>query len=459
MASSSNAMLRLDGYRFARVGEFLERADNTARLLDVKYHVRLPTVADVGGVVDYYQWLAILRVVGARRAYRVLFKGPVQPAHVAELLIVRTEFPRSLAFCYQQITAHLDAIVSQDAEAAAEAKRQAHSLFADLRFGRIDQIIGKRPARIPDRPDPAYRSLGVADRARAICSRRVTTMQMQFHRPRHGLSLRRSRRPDHPGVAPVAGDCRRAGRRRLAGRCGRQAAAACVCRRIRQSPGDAYHRPQGGLDAPQGARACRYLRPAWCPPRPRIVSADVFHLPCTDRTLPRRRSSSWRESSAGPGSELEQLQRLANAIRDRMDCQPGRSCVERSAADAFAAGAGACRRSGTRADRAARALEVPARYVSGYLYSAETSAGVCHAWSEVFLNDLGWVGFDATHRGIRDERYVRIASGRDYRDAAAVRGVYLGGVAEAVEVTRNASQRSATQSQTSSGQSQRQTNS
>ncbi len=138
----SNTMLRLDGFRFARVGVFLERADNTARLLDVKYHVRLPQVTDVGGVVDYYQWLAILRVVGARRAYRVLFKGPVQPAHVAELLIVRTEFPRSLAFCYQQITQHLDAIVSQDAHAAAEVKRQAHSLFADLRFGRIDQIIG-----------------------------------------------------------------------------------------------------------------------------------------------------------------------------------------------------------------------------------------------------------------------------------------------------------------------------
>ncbi len=137
----SNAMLRLDGFRFARVGVFLERADNTARLLDVKYHVRLPHVSDVGGVVDYYQWLAILRVVGARRAYRVLFKGPVQPAHVAELLIVRTEFPRSLAFCYQQITMHMDAIVSQGPNAAAEAKRQAHSLYADLRFGRIEEII------------------------------------------------------------------------------------------------------------------------------------------------------------------------------------------------------------------------------------------------------------------------------------------------------------------------------
>ena len=76
----------------------------------MKYHVRLPQVSDVGGVVDYYQWLAILKVVGARRAYRVLYKGRVEPAQVAELLITRNVFPRSLAFCYEQITHHLEAI-------------------------------------------------------------------------------------------------------------------------------------------------------------------------------------------------------------------------------------------------------------------------------------------------------------------------------------------------------------
>jgi uncharacterized alpha-E superfamily protein len=137
----SNTMLRLDGFHFVRVGQFLERADNTARLLDVKYHVRLPRVSDVGGGVDYYQWLAILRVVGGRRAYRVLFKGVVQPAHVAELLVVREEFPRSLAFCYLQISNNLVAIDSQNHKLAAEALRQAHSLYSDLRFSSIEQII------------------------------------------------------------------------------------------------------------------------------------------------------------------------------------------------------------------------------------------------------------------------------------------------------------------------------
>lgn len=137
----SNNMLRRDGFHFTRVGQFLERADNTARLLDVKYHVRLAQVSDVGGVVDYYQWLAILRVVGARRAYRVLFKGVVEPARVAELLITNGVFPRSLAFCYEQITSHLEAIESQDPHLAAEAKRQANSLYADLQYATVDKII------------------------------------------------------------------------------------------------------------------------------------------------------------------------------------------------------------------------------------------------------------------------------------------------------------------------------
>ena len=137
----SNGMLRRDSFHFIRTGQFLERADNTARLLDVKYHVQLPEVTDVGGVVDYYQWLAILRVVGARRAYRVLFKGRVQPAHVAELLISRTEFPRSLAFCYEQITQHVDALQAQDPQRAADPKRRAHAMYAHLRFANIGTVI------------------------------------------------------------------------------------------------------------------------------------------------------------------------------------------------------------------------------------------------------------------------------------------------------------------------------
>lgn len=137
----ANTMLRMDGFHFTRLGQFLERADNTARLLDVKYHVQLPSVNDVGGVIDHYQWLAILRVVAARRAYRVLFKGVVEPRHVAELLVLRPEFPRSLRYCYEHLASHLDQISGQDPQRSAEAKRLANALHVQLRYARIEQIM------------------------------------------------------------------------------------------------------------------------------------------------------------------------------------------------------------------------------------------------------------------------------------------------------------------------------
>lgn len=137
----ANSMLRKDGFHFVRLGQFLERADNSARLLDVKYHVRLPDVRDVGGVVDYYQWLAVLKALGARRAYRVLYKGRVEPTQVAELMILRPEFPRSLVFSFEQIVRHLDGIAVHDPERSADAKRLAHSQYAELRFGRIEPIV------------------------------------------------------------------------------------------------------------------------------------------------------------------------------------------------------------------------------------------------------------------------------------------------------------------------------
>ncbi len=137
----ANTMLRRDGFHFSRLGQFLERADNTARLLDVKYHVELPSVNDVGGVIDHYQWLAVLRVLAARRAYRVLFKGVVEPHLVAELLILRPEFPRSLRFCYEHLCTHLDQISGQDAQRSAESKRMANAMDVQLRYARVEQIM------------------------------------------------------------------------------------------------------------------------------------------------------------------------------------------------------------------------------------------------------------------------------------------------------------------------------
>jgi uncharacterized alpha-E superfamily protein len=96
-------MMRNDVYDFARLGTFVERADNTARILDVKYYVLLPSALHVGSSLDNVQWETILRSVSAQRAYRWLHGVDSAPAAIAELLILDSRMPRSLVFCYRKI--------------------------------------------------------------------------------------------------------------------------------------------------------------------------------------------------------------------------------------------------------------------------------------------------------------------------------------------------------------------
>ena len=89
-------MLRDDGTWFLRLGSAIERGDNTARLLDVKYYLLLPPGQEVGGALDRDQWTTILHIVSAKTAYRHIYRGPLQPWLVADFLIFRPEMPRSL---------------------------------------------------------------------------------------------------------------------------------------------------------------------------------------------------------------------------------------------------------------------------------------------------------------------------------------------------------------------------
>ncbi len=101
-------MLRNDSYDFARLGTFLERADNTARILDVKYYVLLPSASFVGSSLDNVQWETILRSVSAQRAYRWLNQGDSNPVWIADFLIHDRRLPRSLTFCYAKIVGNLN---------------------------------------------------------------------------------------------------------------------------------------------------------------------------------------------------------------------------------------------------------------------------------------------------------------------------------------------------------------
>jgi len=130
-------MLRDDAFRFLRLGTFIERADNTARLLDVKYEELLPTQEE-GGNVDYYEWSAVLRSVSAFQAYQKVFSDAIEPSRVAELLILRCDMPRSLHACYDEILPILEQL---QGKRAIEATRMAGELHAKLRYGKMSQLF------------------------------------------------------------------------------------------------------------------------------------------------------------------------------------------------------------------------------------------------------------------------------------------------------------------------------
>ena len=138
--SAYRTMLRNDAYWFTRVGVFIERADATARLLDVKYHVLLPPEAQVGGSLDYFQWSSILRAVSAQTSYHWVYRQALKPWLVADLMILNPQMPRSLAACYENITRNLDQIAQGYGRQGA-AQRQARAMFTRLESADIDEVI------------------------------------------------------------------------------------------------------------------------------------------------------------------------------------------------------------------------------------------------------------------------------------------------------------------------------
>ncbi len=140
-------------------------------------------------------------------------------------------------------------------------------------------------------------------------------------------------------------------------------------------------------------------------------------------------------AAAAAGAPAEGLLELAQAVCEVVRYQPGATTVADTAVTALARGEGVCQDQAHVYLACCRALELPARYVSGYLDAGHASDIASHAWVDVWLGDaVGWFGLDVTHRRPIDERYCRLAVGRDYLDAAPVRGVRRGGGQETLEV-------------------------
>ncbi len=127
-------MLRTESYWFMRLGSMIERADNTARLLDVKYYLLLPKGERVGGTLDRDQWNTILQIVSARLAYRLLYPQGLRPWLVADLLVFRRELPRSLRFTVAEtveLLAEFGARTGRQGEADRLARQRLSALETD----------------------------------------------------------------------------------------------------------------------------------------------------------------------------------------------------------------------------------------------------------------------------------------------------------------------------------------
>jgi uncharacterized alpha-E superfamily protein len=139
---TAGTMLMDEALHFMRLGTFLERADNTARLVDVKFHA---VQSDFFGAAsekdqeyDFYHWSAILRSVSGFEIYRKVYRDVIKPERVADLLILRADMPRSLHASLNEVVSNL-AMVANDQ--SAETQRRAGKLRADLQYGHIDEIL------------------------------------------------------------------------------------------------------------------------------------------------------------------------------------------------------------------------------------------------------------------------------------------------------------------------------
>ena len=138
--SAYRTMLRNDAYWFSRLGVFMERADNTARILDVKYHLLLPAHQHVGGPLDYFQWAAILRSVSALTAYRWVYRESLKPWLIADLLLLNKQMPRSLASCYDNLVTNLD-LIARAYGRQGPAQRLARGIRTRLDNSGMDGIF------------------------------------------------------------------------------------------------------------------------------------------------------------------------------------------------------------------------------------------------------------------------------------------------------------------------------
>ncbi|WP_209425893.1 transglutaminase family protein [Pararhodobacter sp. SW119] len=155
-------------------------------------------------------------------------------------------------------------------------------------------------------------------------------------------------------------------------------------------------------------------------------------------TSPTRADAALTElAQSATGDALTLAHALADAVADAIAYRPGATHAHTTAAEALALGEGVCQDHAHALIACARVRDMPARYVSGYLFADAQGNDheAAHAWAEVWVDGLGWIGFDPANRCCPDDRYIRLGAGSDARAAAPIRGIARGSGVESLEVT------------------------
>ena len=173
-----------------------------------------------------------------------------------------------------------------------------------------------------------------------------------------------------------------------------------------------------------------------------MVGAHGGHLPLwyfacdTALTRPGRALRTLDRSIAPDGDAIARLHALSAAVRGAIAYAPGHTHAETTAEQALTIGSGVCQDHAHSFCAAARLLGFPARYVSGYLLMDDRAdQDATHGWAEAHVDGIGWIGFDVSNGMSPDARYVRVATGLDYREAAPVTGMHFGGMGEEMLVS------------------------
>ncbi|HYC03965.1 MAG TPA: transglutaminase family protein [Azospirillaceae bacterium] len=163
----------------------------------------------------------------------------------------------------------------------------------------------------------------------------------------------------------------------------------------------------------------------------------AFFLRTTDLTAPDEGLRALAVEAKGEAGHLARLHALMGLVRDRVAYRTGTTGTATTAAAALAGGQGVCQDQAHVMIAAARSLGIPARYAGGYYWPGANGRDepAAHAWMEGHVEGLGWVGFDPANGVCPTDRYVRVAVGLDYADAAPVRGVRQGGGTERLTVS------------------------